>query len=262
MNSNAPHGKTIQSTRTAFDIIEVIASRDRPSISEIANQVDCSRSTVHYHLKTLQQERYVVRDEGGIRLGLRMARLGDLALGQHRLTGVVEAPADSLASETGATAHVAVKEGDDLVWLYRSEGDGPAGPGGDVGAETAIHSSAYGQAILAHLPTDTVDELVSGDLRAVTDGTITDPDALRERLETIRDVGFAYSVEEFREGSSSIAAPIFDGAGEVVGAIGITDDRDRIDDPYKHTKARRFSEERPGRVQKAARIAGDRLTDE
>lgn len=262
MGSTVTREKTIQSTQTAFDIIEVIAERDRPSISEIAETVDYSRSTVHYHLKTLERNRYVVRDEEGLRLGLRMARLGDLALRKHRLEGVVEKPADDLAAETDATAHVAVAEGEKLVWLYRSPNDERGDLGADVGEETHLHCTAYGQAILAHAPAETVDALAADTgLPAVTDRTITDPGALRERLETVRELGFAYSEEEFREGVSSIAAPVLDADGDVVGAVGITDSRDRIHDPYKQTKARRFSEERPGQVGKAARIVSDHVAD-
>lgn len=262
MTPDAKEEKEIKSTQTAFDIVEAIAASDRPTTAEIAEAVGHSRSTVHYHLKTLQRNRYVIRDENGLRLGLRMARLGNLSLRQHRLSGVVEKVADDLAAETGAAAHVAVEEGDRLVWLYRSSNGGPDGLETDVGREAHMHATAYGQAILAYMPESDVDAVVAdADLAAETDRTITDPADLTERLATIRDLGFAYSAEEFREGASSIAAPIFDESDTVVGAIGITDDHDRIDNPYKHTKARRFSDELPGRVQKAARIAGDNVAD-
>lgn len=262
MTPNHTQEKTIKSTRTAFDIIEAVAELDRPTVSEIAEEVDHSRSTVHYHLKTLQQQRYVISDDHGVRLGLRMARLGSVSLRNHRLTGVVEKPAEDLAAETDSAAHVAVKEGGKLVWLYRSstakDDDLPTA----VGAETPIHCTAYGQAILAHMPSEAVSDLVdSHGLPAVAAETLTDRNALAERLDTVRDLGFAYSAQEYREGINSIAAPIVVAEGEVVGSIGITDSHGRIDDPYKHTKARRFSDELPGLVRKAAQIASDHYTD-
>lgn len=255
--------KTIQSTQTAFDILEAIGRHGHASITEIAEDVDYSRSTVHYHLKTLEQNRYVVNGDDGFRLGLRMARLGNLSLLNHGLRGVVEGPTQDLAAEADATAHVAVEEGNRLVWLYRAVAGADDELPTDVGMETHLHCTAYGQAILAHSSTDAVDEIVQDDgLPAVTDETLTDPADLDARLATVRDLGFAYSAEEHRDRFSAIAAPIVDEESEtVVGAIGITDASDRIDDPYKHTKARRFSDELPGLVQQAARIAGDKLTD-
>lgn len=263
MPTNDTAEKSIQSTRTAFDIVETIADLGQPTISEIAEAVEHSRSTVYYHIRTLQQERYVIAGEEGYRLGLRMARFGTLSLRSHRLSGVVEKPADDLAAETGETAHVAVKEGGKLVWLYRSPTDRNDDFPTDVGMEAPIHSTAYGQAILAHLPEETVSDIVDDyGLPAVTPHTLTERDALDSRLDTVRELGFAYSPQEYREGFGSIAAPIIDTDDEVVGSIGITTPHDRIDDPYKHTKARRFSDERPGLVRGAARIVNDRLADQ
>lgn len=266
MKTDNEDRKMIRSTQTAFDIIEVVAERERPSISEIADTVGCSRSTVHYHLNTLQRSRYVIRDEDGLRLGLRMARLGNRALRNHRLTGVVERTTNELARETDAIAHVAVKEGNKLVWLHQSVGGESQAERYtlrmDVGKETFLHCTAYGQAILAHLPSDTVETVVNETgLPAITQNTLTTPDTLDERLSMIRQLGFAYSPEEFQNDLSSIAAPIFDESDDVVGAIGITDSHRRIDDPYKHAKARRFSDELPGQVQKAARIASNHVSE-
>lgn len=261
MNSNGTGGKKIRSTQTAFDILERIAEGDRPSVSAIAEDVEYSRSTVHYHLQTLQQSRYVVHDDG-FRLGLRFARLGNLAIEDHRLSGDVEKTVDNLAAETGGVAHVAVMEGNRLVWFYRSADDRADVPTA-VGMDTFVHASAYGQAILAFSPDETVDAVLEADgLPEVTSHTLTDREALEERLATARELGFAYSAQEFRKGISSIAAPIVDeSVDEVVGAIGVTDDHERIDNPYKHTKARRFSDELPGQVQQSARIVSEHVAE-
>ncbi len=262
MESNATDGKTIQSIETAFAIIEHIAETDRPSVSEIAAEVGCSRSTAHYHLKTLQQNRYVIRDTEGLRLGLRVARLGDLALRESDLHGIIEKNADDLAAETDAIAHVAVKEGEKMVWVYRSSDGKITDLQTEVGRETYVHCTAYGQAILAYMPEERVNALIERfGLPAITDQTITEADDLEEQLEVIREIGFAYSVGGFHREMSSIAAPIFDTTGTVVGTIGITNASKHINNPYKHAKARRFSDELPSHVQKAARIASDNLAD-
>lgn len=260
MATNGKPKKKIKASETAFDIIESIAERHRPSVTEIAEDVGHSRSTVHYHLETLREHRYVVSDDEGLRLGLRMARLGNLSLDRHCLSGIVQEPANELAKETDAVAHVAVQEGNDLVWLYRSSTDERDNLPTDIGTGTMMHCTAYGQAILAHMPPETVLELVD-DLPSKTQHTLTDQDELRERLKTVRELGFAYSSQEFQEGISSIAAPILNENEEVVGSIGITDAQEQVNDPYKHTKARRFSDELPELVQKAAWITGHRLMD-
>lgn len=262
MDTNDTEEKTIQSARTAFAIIEIIAERDSPTITDIADAVDCSRSTVHYHLRTLQRSNYVVRGEDGLCLGLRMARLGNVALRKHRLTGIIEETTDALAMETDTVAHVAVKEGNKLVWLYQSSSSDLDDLPAAVGKETPLHCTAYGQAILAYAPSDTIETVVAeSGLPAVTEKTITDRETLEDRLATVRQLGFAYSPEGYQDGLSSIAGPIFDDSDDVVGAIGITDSHHRIDNPYRHPKARRFSDELPSHIQKAARIASDKVSN-
>lgn len=260
METNSTPKKKIKSTQTAFDIIESIAEAERPSVSDIAEEVDHSRSTVHYHLQTLQQNRYVVRDEKGFRLGLRMAHLGNLALRKHRLTGIVEKIADGLAADTDAVAHVAVKERNKLVWLYRSEDSHIEDLPTTVGNQVELHCTAYGQAILAHLPEESVASVLAEcSLPAHTENTLTDRDTLEDRLSKVRQLGFAYSSGEFVDGIASIASPIISDEDGVIGAIGVTTLDNQIENPYMHTKARRFSDELPGKIRDTARIVGDHL---
>jgi IclR family acetate operon transcriptional repressor len=62
------------------------------------------------------------------------------------------------------------------------------------------------------------------------DGTPVDVAALRVELERIRAAGYAISRGERIAGATSVAAPIFDGKGEVVGSMsvaGVTIRQDR-----------------------------------
>ncbi|WP_101296894.1 IclR family transcriptional regulator [Halegenticoccus soli] len=261
-----PHNdepKTIKSVQTAFDIVEIVASENRPTTSQIAAKIGYSRSTTHYHLQTLQQNRYVVRDDDGFRLGLRTARLGQRALEQHELSGIVERTADELAADTGMVAHVAVPEEGKAVCLYRT-GEDESEPNVRVGQASDLHCTAFGQAILAWISDTALDDLIeTHGLSRYTDRTLTTKTNLSDRLKTVRDLGLAYSAEERVDGVSSVAAPILDqSTTHVVGAIGVTASHDEIENPYKHIKARRFSDELPEQVQRAARIVSDRLHDQ
>lgn len=57
---------------------------------------------------------------------------------------------------------------------------------------------------------------------ARTANTITTMDALRQEIQTIRRQGYSVDEEEYHSGVRSLAAPIRDAAGHVIGAIGIT----------------------------------------
>lgn len=254
-------GKKIKSAGTVFDILECIRERDGAGVSEIARRLDYSKSTIHYYLKTLEQRRYLIKDGDRYRLGLRFVNLGANARQQHELFDVVEPKTGELAAETGAVAHAAVEDGEKAIYLSR------ATDGRDVdtyvGMETDLHCTAYGKAILAHLPSEPLDRILGqGKLPRRTDRTVTRRDELERQLETIRDIGIAYADEEFVEGTSSIAAPILSGSGDrIYGAIGVSDTPDRITDPRKHVKARRHSGEFSQFVERTARIVGEKMAD-
>ncbi|HUR07453.1 MAG TPA: IclR family transcriptional regulator [Nonomuraea sp.] len=74
------------------------------------------------------------------------------------------------------------------------------------------------------------DEAAGEGLPAFTPRTITGADDLAKELELVRGRGWACDVEELVEGEVSIAAPIRDGRGVTVGAIGVRGAIERLTD--------------------------------
>ena len=66
---------------------------------------------------------------------------------------------------------------------------------------------------------DLVSTLLSSPMHAFTDHTIVDGRALRARLASVREHGYALAVDEYAEGLSSAAAPVRNSAGRVVAAL-------------------------------------------
>ncbi len=259
--TNTKKRKKIQSADTVFDILECIQRLDGAGVSEIAQHLDYSKSTIHYYLTTLEQRQALRKDGNCYRLGFQLVTLGAHARQQHELFGVVEHKTKDLANEMGSVAHTVVEDGGQAIFLSRAVGDRDVDT--YIGMQTDLHCTAYGKAILAHLPSESVDRILGeGDLPRRTAHTVTDREKLAEQLETVRDIRLAYADEECAEGMSSIAAPIVYGdTGEVYGAIGISDAPDRIPDPRKHRKARRFSGEVPEFVERTARIVSEQIAE-
>jgi DNA-binding IclR family transcriptional regulator len=97
----------------------------------------------------------------------------------------------------------------------------------EVGAELPLHASAMGKAMLAFAPDELVADLLAEPLPRLTSRTLA-PAALRQALADIRERGYARERDEAILGESSVAAPIFDHSGQVVGAIGVVGDTKRI----------------------------------
>ena len=75
-----------------------------------------------------------------------------------------------------------------------------------------------GKVLLACMPLERMEEmLASCDMRAFTYHTITDREVLRKELSVIRKRGYGCDVEEYIDGTSCIAFPIFDDKNKICG---------------------------------------------
>jgi DNA-binding IclR family transcriptional regulator len=94
-----------------------------------------------------------------------------------------------------------------------------------------MHNTAVGKAILAFLPEVRVDEILDRHgLPQQTDRTITTREDLEERLERVRENGYALDREERLTGLTCVAAPIRSDDGGVVGSISVSGPASRLDD--------------------------------
>ncbi|SFC29197.1 transcriptional regulator, IclR family [Halobiforma haloterrestris] len=217
-----PGSDGIQAVDRAFDIVESLNDLDGAGVSELADHVDLPKSTVHNHLKTLERAEYVVRDGDEYRTSLKFLQLSETARTQQELYRVARSEVDQLAEKTGEISALMTEEHGRGVFLYRSRGSEAARIDTCVGDRVPIHCTALGKAILAFLPEGRRTEIIDRHgLSAVSPNTITDREVLAEELESVREERIAYDDEERLNGLRSVAAPILDGSGSVIGSISV-----------------------------------------
>ncbi|MER7900563.1 IclR family transcriptional regulator C-terminal domain-containing protein [Streptomyces sp. NPDC096046] len=101
--------------------------------------------------------------------------------------------------------------------------------GAASGAGVLDNATASGRAILAHLPTADVDEVVRRGLERFSDATPTDPVQLRAELERVRAGGFSVNLNQYRPGVCAVAAAILDGDGAPLATITVSMPESRYD---------------------------------
>jgi DNA-binding IclR family transcriptional regulator len=84
------------------------------------------------------------------------------------------------------------------------------------------HCISSGKALLAYLPQQWLERILTKGLPRFTEKTITDPILLREELKRVRQQGYAVAQEELEAGLSAVAAPIWNHEGQVVAAISVS----------------------------------------
>jgi DNA-binding IclR family transcriptional regulator len=221
---------TIQSVDRAARILKVLASGPRRlGVSEIADRLGLTRPTVHGLLQTLQMHGFVEqdRDSDKYQLGAGLLQLGNSYLDLNELRSRSLVHAERLATRADAAVRVGVMHGASVVIVHHVFRPDATLQILEVGAELPLHASALGKAMLAYAPEPALSDLLSEPLPRLTSRTLT-PGALREQLAEVREHGFARERDEAILGESSIASPIFDHSGHVVGSIGVVGDTERI----------------------------------
>ncbi len=183
------------------------------------------RSTVYRILNSLLAHRFLVRKDGGLfALGPRIHELAGTSPPDRDWTWLVRVAApvvQQLATELGEAAKLGVVDNDAVVTIHAVSSEAEHGLAVRIGHRTPLHIGGTGKVVLAFLPDDEADKILSGHLMAYTQASITNPKALRSTLRAIRERGYAEDFGEMTQSIRSFAAPIFDAARRVIGAVSV-----------------------------------------
>jgi len=239
--------RTIRSVEIAFNIVDVLQEKGGAGVTELAEELDHSKSTIHSHLQTLEERKILVREGDGYRLSLRILDMANHVRDQVGNYEVIRNEVDTLADETGEIAQFGLPEHGKVSYLYKNRGERAVETASRVGTQQPMYSTALGKTILAYLPDDRTDEIVADtDFETLTPKTIASAEELYEDLERIRERGYGIDDEENYEGLRCVAAPVKNGE-TVLGAVSITGPSSRFTMDSIHEQ---YSDE----VQRAANV--------
>jgi len=247
MGSSQTNG-TVKTARTTFQILEALKRRNGATVTELTEEFDLSNSSIHNYLNTLEEDGYVVKNGKEYKVGLRLLDLGGFARRDQRIYDIAKSGVTSLAESTGEMANLVVEEKGKGVYLHRAHGDKAVKTDSYTGQRVHLHNTALGKAILAHLPTERVDEIIDQHgLPETTPNTITTRDALFEELETIREEGVSFDDEARVQGLRCVAVPIINNNDRVEGAISVSG-------PTSRLQGEVFTREIPEELESAANV--------
>lgn len=226
---------TVNAVKRTFRILEALAEQDGATVTELSNRLDLPKSTVHNHLGTLLAEEYVVKDpDDTYRIGLRHLKFGEHAR-KRTITQVAKPEVRKLAAETGEHANLAIHEHGYGVYVFKETGEKAVKLDTFPGKRVYLHTTAFGKAMLARLPSARVDAIVDRHgLPRETENTITDRETLDAELETVQSRGYAVDDQERLSGMRCVAAPVLDSDGTALGAVSVSGPANRLEGDYLH----------------------------
>lgn len=118
--------------------------------------------------------------------------------------------------------------GTDVVYLERIDSPQPVRTYSRLGATRPAMSTGLGHAMLAFSPPDTVDAVLAAGIPARTPQTVSDADAARARIASVRARGYALDDVENEAGIRCVAAPVLGRDGDAVAAISVSAPEHRL----------------------------------
>lgn len=203
---------------TMFDDIHLVVSA-----SAVAERFGVARSTAYRYLQSLVAGRFLEEAPGGgFRLGLRVLEIARLARRSYGLSEVALPSMEALTEDVNETVLLTRRTGNLVVCVDRAESTRAVRISYERGSALPINAGASALVLLAWSPADEARALLeTAELRRFTPATLTDVDALLERLARIRRLGYSVTRGELDSDVVGISAPIRDADKQVVAAVGI-----------------------------------------
>src|SRR3954453_21222997 len=211
-----------QSVSRGLAILNLLASRSEPlGVREIARQLKLAPSIAQRLIKTLARDGFLEQTGTTLRyaIGYKAFQVGNTFVAQTNLHSAVLPELYALADEQ-INAFLGVMRDASIVYLATVQSNGPVAINHRPGAQTHLHSTAMGKALLAKMPEQDVRGLLTrSPLPRLTPKTKISVPQLLVELETIRQQGYSVSEEENRLGFFSIGAVVRDATGAAIAVI-------------------------------------------
>ena len=207
----------------ALSMLEYISTRpDGASFTDICLTFSAPKSSTHSLLSTMERMGYLQKDTSNkYFIGLKAFELGSRFIENNDFYAYSRKVLSELVTELGETAHVAILEGCDVVYLSKFEFDNIIRMVSGIGKRIPAHASAVGKVLLSGKTDQELKDMYGGEkLKKLTDNTIDDLSILISQLEEIRRTGFGYEQEESSIGIRCIAVPVRDSTGKI--ALGMS----------------------------------------
>ena len=214
----------VQSLERGLAVIRAFGA-DSPELrlSDVARATGLTRAAARRFLLTLTRLGYVRQDGTSFSLRPRVLELGYAYLSALTLPEVAQPHMETLVADINESSSVAVLDDLDVVYVARVPTQRIMTITIAVGTRLPAYATSMGRVLLAGLAEDAlVERLDRIEIERLTERTVADVDALRERIDEVREAGWAAVDQELEQGVRSAAVPIRDATRTVSAALNVS----------------------------------------
>lgn len=221
----------VQSLEKGLKVIAAFdAENDKMTLTEVSKKVDLTRANARRILLTLQYLGFVQTEDGKqFRLSPKVLTLGYSYLSSLPFQELAKPYLKTLAEEVNESCSMSVLDGYDIVYVARVQTNRIMTISLGVGTRLPVYATSMGRVLLAGLADHEMQEFIRGiKAEQLTPNTITDSEKLIERIQLVRERGWALADQELEIGVRSIACPIKNKNRKTIAALNISGHASRV----------------------------------
>lgn len=227
---------TPRSAVRLLQLLQMLADNpDGQSLASLSKQMKppTPKSSVLNLLRSLVSNQFVSHVDGMYRLGPQSYQLASAILAHREFPEVARPIIKRLVEATGETVLIGVpsQERDAIVYVDKVETRSSLRFAATIGDRRPLYCTSAGIVFLANQPAEWTQEYIrSAKMLPLTPKTNTSKSALRDAVSHAKEHGFGITRDQGTDGVTGIAAPIFDGSGELIAVLILAAPTARIDE--------------------------------
>lgn len=193
------------------------------SSEDLIQNLGAPASTCYRYLKVLHTSGYLARvANGSYVLGPRIMELDRVSRESDPVYIAGSPVGQRLTHDTGHSSLLCILFSDSVMCVQQARGRDVPNALFTRGQRRPLVAGASAKSILAHLPMHQLRILYARHATPIAEvGLGTDWEAFKTALKQIRQQGYSMTVGDYNAGIMSIAAPLFNGEGEVLGSLAL-----------------------------------------
>jgi IclR family pca regulon transcriptional regulator len=213
----------IEALARGLEVVTAFApGRPVMTLAEVATATGLARPTARRILLTLAELGFVRAEGAGFALTPRVLDLGVAYVRSQGLWDIARPHMEELSAATGESCSIAQLDGSDIVYVARVAVPKIVALTVQIGTRFPALPTSLGKVLLAALCPEEVDEVLAEPTRSgLTARWQPDRTEREAELREVRARGWALTDEQLALGIRSVAAPLRDGAGRVIGALNV-----------------------------------------
>lgn len=214
-------GELLEALARGLLVIEAF-DRDAPemSLSEVARKTDIKPATARRILRTLVALGYARMVNKRYLLTPKILGIGAAYSRSAQLEEALMPELRRLVNKFGDASSVTILSGNDIFYVAHFSDQKVRRISAGTGVTYPAYPASMGRVLLSGLSEIELDRyLADVTLEKRTESTVTDPNELREIIQTVRRLGYSATTDELFYGVTALAVPVMAVRGDIIAAI-------------------------------------------